>query len=81
VDGQVSSGQDYRVSAQGAPDRTGSAIGVEDHPPSACPYCGSCSSVLEKARNGDIAPVVAARWRCQFCRNRWWEIQPAGVFS
>jgi hypothetical protein len=68
------------VTGQGARDRadTISDRGSSDRPPAACPYCGSLSSLLEKARNGDLASVVAARWHCQFCRNRWWEIVQVG---
>jgi hypothetical protein len=40
-----------------------------------CPYCGSSSSRLEAERNGDLGFVGAARWRCGWCRNRWWEVR------
>ena len=43
-----------------------------------CPYCGSSSSRLEAERNGDLGIVGAARWRCGWCRNRWWEVRIVG---
>ena len=66
-----------RVTEEGSASRRLDAEAYVWHgsAPPECPYCGSRSSQLEKARNGDIAWVEAARWLCAWCGNRWWEIR------